>query len=59
MSTCTTNYIFLDHSGEDQDDDEEYGKSESDSDEVAYRRGREPVRRSTRARIIRYDNDFS
>ncbi len=43
-------------SAEEVEDDDEYGKSETDSDEVAHRKG---VRRSTRARVTRYDKDFS
>ena len=53
---------FKGSSADDQEEDDEYAKSETDSDEVSYRRGRggrEPVRRSTRARRTRYDNDFS
>ena len=54
---------FKGSSAEDPDEDDEYAKSETDSDEASYRRGRrgrrEPVRRSTRARRTRYDNDFS
>lgn len=44
---------FKGSSAEELEDDDEYEKSESDSDDRA------PVRRSTRARVTRYDNDFS
>lgn len=47
-------------SADDRDEDDDYGKSETDSDEAEYRSGRHgPVRRSTRARVARYDRDFS
>lgn len=46
-------------SADDRDEDDS-GKSETDSDEAEYRSGRHgPVRRSTRARVARYDRDFS
>lgn len=47
---------------EGSEDLEENSNSDYDTDEVGVRRGRrrnEPVRRSSRARIARYDKDFS
>lgn len=50
------NYHFSDS----QDDDFDENIDSASSDELANRRGRrQPVRRSSRARISRYDRDFS
>jgi cbb3-type cytochrome oxidase subunit 3 len=62
-------YIYFSSEDEDEEEEEELELDDSEESDVAgrnrrggsgrYRRKAEPVRRSTRARITRFDKEFS